>query len=597
MRVADYVIARLHQAGVRHIFMVTGRGALFLTDAVAKNPGIAGISVHHEQSASFAAIAYAEQTDGIGACLVSTGCASTNAVTGVLSAWQDGIPMVVISGQNTLRETTRHTGIPIRTYGQQEADIVTIVKPITKFATMLTRAEDIEDVLDEALHLATEGRMGPVWVDIPLDLQSAAIDFPEREFTSTSSRKADEAISDVVEGVDIIASLLSVAKRPVLLLGRGVRSAGAMQELREFIEKTRIPVTYSASAVDIYGAGEQLAVGSVGSMGCSRAGSFAVQNSDLLIVLGSRLSSITTGTDFCKFARAAKTVVVDIDRNEHSKDSIRIDHFIGVDLKRFLRSLHQKVDFLTDTWWIEKCLHWKLRFASIEPPFASQDLVDLYQLASTLSKSLPSDCSLVTDSGLIEVILPTNIHFRNKQRCIHPVSQGAMGFALPATIGAFYAEAKCIVAVIGDGSIMMNLQELETIRHRNIPAKIIIVNNNAYAIIRRRQVELFRKRTIGTDTSNGVSIPNFEKVANCFGLPYRKIQAVTELGTGLSEIFAMDGPVICEIMGRTDQGYIELSQSRSTVDRRIVRRPLEDQAPFLDRMVFLEEMVIEPIDQ
>ncbi|MCA3238984.1 MAG: thiamine pyrophosphate-binding protein [Curvibacter sp.] len=595
MRVADYVMTRLHQEGVRQIFMVTGRGALFLTDAVAKHPGIEGVSVHHEQAASFAAVAYADQSDGVGACLVSTGCASTNAVTGVLSAWQDGIPLVVISGQNTLKETTRFTGVPIRTYGQQEADIIAIVKPITKYAVMLTRPEDIVGVMDEATRLAVEGRKGPVWIDIPLDLQSAMIDVPESTSAGVANSRA--AVGDVSAGVEAIQRLLSGAKRPVMLLGRGVRSAGADRELREFVERTRIPVTFAASAVDTLGAAEPLAIGSVGSMGCSRAGNFAVQNADLVIVLGSRLSSITTGTDFCKFARAAKIVVVDLDRVEHSKESVRIDEFIQADLKLLLAALNQRVDYAADNWWIEKCLHWKDRFSAVESPFLSHERVDLYQLASSLSTLLPVPCAVVTDSGLIEVILPTNIRFRPGQRCIHPVSQGTMGFALPAAIGAHYASMQPVIAVIGDGSIMMNLQELETIRYRQLPIKVLVVNNDAYSIIRRRQVELFRKRTIGTDPANGVSVPDFAHVADCFGFQYRKIESVADLEAGLQAVFNLDGPVICEIMGRTDQGYIELSQTRSVVDRRMVRRPLEDQAPFLDREVFQQEMVIDPIDQ
>jgi acetolactate synthase I/II/III large subunit len=594
MRLADYVMARLHQHGVRQIFMVTGRGALFLTDAVAKHPEIEGVSVHHEQSAAFAAVAYADRTEQLGACLVSTGCASTNAITGVLSAWQDGIPMVVISGQNTLKETTRFTGLPIRTYGQQEADVVTLVGPITKYATMVTRAEDIVQVMDTALKLATEGRKGPVWIDIPLDLQSALVDVPEPLPPHTPE---PPQAADVSEGVALIARLLREAKRPVLLLGRGVRSADACDELRAFVDKTRVPVTFAASAVDVYGAAEPLSVGSVGAMGCSRAGNFAVQNADLVLVLGSRLSSLTTGTEFCKFARAAKVVVVDLDPVEHKKESVRIDHLVVGHLKPVLAGLVERAEQRTDPAWIDKCAHWKALFGRVEPAFASNDRVDLYQLAAGLSELLPDPCTLVTDSGLIEVILPTNMRFRAGQRCVHPVSQGAMGFALPAAIGAYYARREPVLAVIGDGSIMMNLQELETIRYRKLPIKVIVINNDVYSIIRRRQAELFRKRTIGTDPQNGVSAPEFARVADCFGFQYSRIEGVSGLAGGLKQLFAAEGPALCEIMGRTDQSYIELSQARSAVDRRMVRRPLEDQAPFLDRATFTAEMVIEPIDQ
>lgn len=595
MRVADYIMQRLAGAGVRHVFQVTGRGALFLNDALAKHPDLAAVSLHHEQSCAFAAGGYAEQSGGLGACLVSTGCAATNTLTGVLSAWQDGIPCVFISGQNILRETSRHTGIPLRTYGQQEADIVALVTPITKFAHMLTRPEDIVSALDQALHLAQSGRKGPVWLDIPLDLQSALID-PET-IPGLDSPAGDGLPGPAPEDVACIAQALGDARRPVVLIGRGVLSAGAEGRLVEFVERWNLPLTYAASAPDIYGAANRLSMGSVGAMGCSRAGNFAVQNADFVLVLGSRLTSLTTGPDFGKFARAARIAVVDIDRVEHSKAGIRIDHFIESDLAAFLDTLGQHEVRPADPAWVDKCLHWKQLFSGVEPEFASADVVDLYQLADRLGELLPRPSTLVTDSGLAEVILPTNVRFAPGVNCIHPASQGAMGFALPAAIGAQHAKAQPVVAVIGDGSIMMNLQELESIRYQGLPIKVIVINNNVYSIIRRRQRDLFRKRTIGTDPENGVSCPDFAKVADCFGLHYLRIDSVARLDQGLAAMLAHPGPVLCEIMGRADQGYIEIGQARSAADRRLTRRPLEDQEPFLSRELLLGEMIIEPIDQ
>lgn len=595
MRVADYIMGRLAGAGARHVFQVTGRGALFLNDALAKHPDLAPVSLHHEQSCAFAAVGYAEQTGGLGACLVSTGCAATNTLTGVLSAWQDGIPCVFISGQNILRETSRHTGIPLRTYGQQEADIVALVTPITKYAHMLTRPEDIVPVMDQALRLAQSGRKGPVWLDIPLDLQSALID-PEA-ISGRAPPAGVEAPAPQPEDVARIAQSLRDARRPVVLIGRGVRAAGAEKRLVEFIERWHLPLTYAASAPDLYGTAHRLSVGSVGAMGCSRAGNFALQNADFVLVLGSRLTSLTTGPDFGKFARAARIAVVDLDRVEHSKAGIRIDHFIEADLAAFLEALDRQEAQAADPAWVDKCLHWKALFNGVEPEFASPDVVDLYQLADRLGELLPRPSTLVTDSGLAEVILPTNVRFAPGVNCIHPTSQGAMGFALPAAIGAQHAKAQPVVAVIGDGSIMMNLQELESIRYQGLPIKVIVINNNVYSIIRRRQRDLFRKRTIGTDPENGVSCPDFAKVADCFGLHYLRIENVAQLDQGLAAMLAHPGPVLCEIMGRADQGYIEIGQARSAVDRRLTRRPLEDQEPFLSRELFLAEMIIEPIDQ
>ena len=593
MRVADYIMLRLVEEGVGHVFQVTGRGSLFLSDALAKHTDLKGVSLHHEQSCAYAAIGYAEKKRGLGVCMVSTGCASTNAMTGVLSAWQDGVPCIFISGQNILRETTRSTGIPLRTYGQQEADIVTLVGSITKYAHMLTKPQDIVEVMDCALDAALTGRKGPVWIDIPLDLQSALIDPEEIPRKSLGHSASLSVEADVKQ----IAQDLRSAKRPVVLIGKGVRSAGADDILRQFIESWNIPLTYAASAPDTYGAANALSIGSVGSMGCSRAGNFAVQNSDYVLVLGSRLTALTTGTDYCKFARAARIAVVDIDAVEHSKSSIRIDQFVNTDLKVFLTKLLGERIHGTSSAWVEKCQHWKKLFSGVEASFNSRDVVDLYQLAKQLNNSLPPKTTLVTDSGLAEVILPANVTLSLGMDWIHPASQGAMGFALPAAIGAQSATSQNVLAIIGDGSIMMNLQEFESIRYLNLPLKIIVINNNVYSIIRRRQKDLFRTRTIGTDPANGVSCPDFEKVADCFGIHYQRIDNVDGLADGLTALFDHHGPVLCEIIGREDQGYIELGQTRSDLDRRFVRRPLEDQSPFLPRELFLQEMLIDPIDQ
>ena len=594
MRVADYIMQRLVDAGVSHVFQVTGRGALFLSDALAKSTSLKAVSLHHEQSCAFAAVAYAEKSRGLGACLVSTGCASTNTITGVLTAWQDGVPCFFISGQNILRETTRHTGIALRTYGQQEADIVGLVSPITKFAYMLTCPKDIVEVMDKALDAALNGRKGPVWLDVPLDLQSALIE-PENLANAAPGVIASPAVS--AELVERIAEDLRQAQRPVLLIGRGVRSAGAERLLRKFVETWNIPLTFSGSSPDCYGTAHRLSMGSVGAMGCSRAGNFVVQNSDYVLVLGSRLNALTTGSDYCNFARSAKVAVVDIDQVEHSKEGIRIDLLVTADLHAFLDSMVQQPVKAVSEAWVEKCLHWKAFFGKVEPDFDSPDAVDLYQLADRLSELMPVGSTLVTDSGLAEVILPSNIRFKEGVDCIHPASQGAMGFALPAAVGAQHATLGTVLAVIGDGSVMMNLQELESIRYQRLPIKLIVINNNVYSIIRRRQRDLFRKRTIGTDPANGVSCPDFAKVADCFGLHYQRIESVASLDEGLIALFAHAGPVLCEIMGREDQGYIEVGQTRSSVDRRLVRRPLEDQEPFLSREIFLREMIIEPIDQ
>jgi acetolactate synthase-1/2/3 large subunit len=593
MRVSDYIVNKIYETGADTIFSVSGRGALFLTDAVAKHGKICNVAVHHEQSAAFAAVAYAQFSGKIGACLVSTGCASTNAITGVLSAWQDNLPCIFISGQNILNETSNYTGLKIRTFGQQEADIIPIIKSITKYSAMLHKGSDIVEELDKAIYYALEGRQGPVWLDIPLDLQSANVDV-DLPLPKVEIEKKVYSVSD--NDISILANKLLNAKRPVVLIGSGVRSASAEESLRLFIESQNIPLVYSNSAPDIYGTKNKLSIGSIGSMGASRAGNFCLQNSDLVLVLGNRLSAYSTGVDFCDFARDAEKIVVDIDPIEHTKNGIKIEQLLEIDVELLLTKLN-KLDFSCNVSdWVHKCLYWKNKFSVVEQNFLNSDKIDLYELTEALSKALPEKCSLVTDSGFIEVIVPTNFNFGNSQRAIHPISQGAMGFALPGAIGTHFASNQPVFVVVGDGSVMMNLQELQTIIHNKIPVKIIIINNNVYGIIRRRQSELFRGRVIGVDSNNGVSCPNFEKVALAFGLKYQLIDKKESLELSLKQLVETDGPVICEIICREDQSYIEVGTVRDQ-NKKMVRRPLEDQTPFLDRELFLSEMIINPIKQ
>lgn len=592
VRVADYIMGKLSSVGTDHIFMVTGRGVLYLSDAVAKSENMTGVSMHHEQACAYAAMAYAQYNRQMGACLVSTGCAGTNAITPILCAWQDGIPMAVISGQNTLRETSRYSGVPLRTWGQQEADIVSIVNSVTKYSVMLTDPDRTVYETEKALYLASHGRKGPVWIDVPLDIQNMRIDpetqehfFPENE--NNTPKKSD---------IEYVCRRLNEAERPVLLIGSGIQSSNSEKALADFSHKNNIPVVYSSSAADIYSYDESLCMGSVGMMACSRSGAFTLQNSDLLLVLGNRLSPMTTGEEYKKFARAAEIIVVDIDETEHSKNTVRIDKFIKADVSSFLNEINS-VDICGNyKQWIEKCKHWKELFPLCEDMHRKQDSVDLYRLAEALSEAMEMDHTLLTDAGLEELILPSNIIFSDNRRCLHPASQGAMGYALPAAVGAYYSGARNVAAVIGDGSVMMNLQEFATIAYNRLPLKIIIINNNLYSVIRKRQKDIFRTRTIGTDCENGVGVPRFSDVASAFGIEYMYIDSDSELEANLKRLFTSKNAVICEIKGDPHQDYICCSVAR-TSERKFVNRPLEDQAPFINREIFLKEMIIDPIDQ
>lgn len=589
IRVADYVMQKLVEVGANKLFCVTGRGMLYLSDALAKCKDIEGVFVHHEQAGAYAAMAYSQISQKIGVCMVSTGCASTNAITPILCAWQDDIPMIVISGQNKLNETTRYTRLPIRTYGQQEADIVSLVKPITKYATMIIKAEEIVFEMEKALYMAMNGRKGPVWIDIPLDIQSAQIELNKMKHFEPINKNLFVSQTDLNDVIDKLYN----SKRPLILFGSGIRSANAIEELKILIKTTEIPAVYANSAVDILDSRLDLLIGCVGAMAANRAANFAIQNADLIIVLGCRMTTMITGENLNHFAREADIITIDIDKFEHKKLGNKIQKQIIVDVKCFIQTLLGQKLPKTKKEWQEKCQHYKQTFPKCEERFKQNKQVDLYHLSEILETTLDNDAICVVDAGLEELIIPTTINFKERQRCIHPVSQGAMGYALPAAMGAFLASNRQVVAIIGDGSIMMNLQELQTINHNNIPIKILVINNNCYAVIRRRQEELFR-RSIGTDFKNGVSCPDFKKVASCFGFEYKKINSTNELKT-LKDILKIPKHLICEIMAKEDQIYIHSSYRRGE-NGKFMQPPIEDQSPFIDRVLFKKEMIIKPIE-
>jgi len=588
MRVADYVIEKLVRVGIKHVFTVTGRGILYLTDAVAKNPNVESISVHHEQAGGFAAYAYAVKKNGMGSCLVSTGCGATNAITACLCAWQDDVPCIFISGQNKLTETTRYTKKNIRSYGQQEADIISIVKPITKYSVMIEKAEDIIPELDKAISIAKSGRKGPVWIDIPLDIQDGRINCDVSDFTYMCESLPQPDGNLVKETV----RMLSEAERPVLLIGKSVSGVDTLDLLSGISSQMDLPIVFDTSAVDIFPDINYLSIGTIGALGGSRAGNFAIQNSDLVLSLGCRLNSMQVGEDPALFARKAKIIAVDNDNDELLKECANIDMRVFCDPYSFLSMLCQDSSRVEHCEWVETCLHWKSIFPKCEDNRRNGSKVDLYHLADAIGNLAEEGDTIVSDAGLEELVIPSVVCKKNGVRCIHPVSQGSMGFALPAAFGASVADGGRVIAVIGDGSIMMNLQELQTIVHHQSNIKIIVVNNDCYAVIRKRQHDLFRKRTVGTDESNGVSCPDFGKIASAFGFDYFRIESPDELNGKLSDLLECEGPAICEVMGIVDQSFLHNSFAINE-DKKMVRRSLEDQSPFLDRETMKREMIID----
>lgn len=596
-RVADYIIRKVNEAGAKHIFLITGRGILYLTDAVAKNKEITAVLTYHEQGASFAAMAYADVNHGVSACLVSTGCAAANAVTAALCAYQDNLPVVFISGNNQLSENKRHTGVDIRTYGSQETDIISVVEPVTKYTVMLEEADNIVYEVEKALFIAQDGRKGPVWIDVPLDVQNMRIEEGEQKHFDGMEPLFARDISGVVHE---IADELSKSQRPVLLIGGGAADAGA--EIKQLVETYKMPLVCSPAAADIYGTAHEFSIGAVGSLGGSRAGNFTVQNCDYLLAVGTKLCSQLTGRKE-KFAREAKITVVDIDEKEHSKNGVAIDRLVVSDAKEFLSALVEHGLACGGNEWVDKSVHWKELFSVSNETFIKElkdeNKIDLYSMMDELSPVLPDDATVITDAGLEEMIVPSSLRFREGQRCLFPAAQGAMGYAVPAIIGAYEAGRRSLVCIVGDGSIMMNLQELQIISALKIPVKIFVINNNMYAVIRKRQTDLFRKRTIGNDPSDGVPAPNFRNIAECFGFCYRLLSNRAEFLETLPVLFSNEGERITEIIeviSAPEQKYFHESYAINE-KRRLVHRPIEDMSPFLSRELIKKEIIVDMMEE
>lgn len=594
IRVADYVMKRIHEEGVGHIFYVSGGQCVYLTDALRRSGGIQGVAMHHEQAAAMAALSYALYNDNFGACLVTTGCAGTNTMTGLLHAWQDSIPCIFLSGQQSYDQTVKGSGLPLRQVGIQEADTESIVKPLTKFAVTVESADKIAYYLDKAVHLAKSGRKGPVWLDIPLNVQNAMV---SEERLERYVPEADETPLASEEELRFAAEALNHAARPVLLAGHGVRSAGAGEVLRQLAEKMSIPVVFTRFAYDLFPSEDERNMGIVsGANGACRYGNFCIQNADLVLCVGCRLSIETTGPEREKFARAARLIVVDIDKVEHSKKGAKIDRFIHGDARDFLTRLAGEELKPVSQGWREKCRHWKELFQYQSPWDDGGRLVDLKVFMRRLSDRLPENSTLVSDAGITGAVVSAASRIKAADRVLLSYAQGEMGYSLPGALGAAPLAKGPVISYTGDGSFMMNLQELQTLVRNQFNIKIVIMNNNGYSGVRHGQRAHFRGKTIGTDPSNGLDFPDYGKIAAAFGIPYCKAENTAGIDGAIEEILRSEGPFICEVMCDPDQ--FDLHNALVTYGKRKFGfRPIEDQSPFIDRETFFREMIVEPMEE
>ena len=595
IRVADYIMKRIADEGVKDLFYVPGGQCVYLCDALRRSEELNAVSCHHEQAAAMAALAYSEYTNNFGACLVTTGCAGTNTLTGVLHAWQDSIPMIIVSGQQSYARTIKASGLHLRQVGVQEADIEAIAAPLTKYVVTVPDAKSIAYHMDKAIHLARSGRKGPVWIDVPLDVQNSMVDENELERYTP----AEEIISEVTAAdYEYILDAVRNAKRPVIHAGYGVRSAHAEEELIKFVETSHIPVTFSRRTYDMLPTDHRYNYGILnGTAGGHRYANFLVQNSDLLIVIGSRLSMDTFGGNAETFARDAKIIVVDIDKTEHEKNGVKIDKLIVSDAKDFLIGLNNVFSggepVVTDQNWIEKCDHWKELFDDYKDPLTANNLIDAKYAMRRVTQKMPAGSAVVSDAGFTGAAASACCIFKEGDGLVHSFAQGEMGFSVPGACGVAAATDKPVIAFEGDGSFMMNLQELQTIRRNNYNIKIVLINNNGYSGVRHGQKAHFRGKSIGTDPGNGVDFPDYSAIANAFGIRYVSVHSIDELDKSIDTVFSEDVPFILEIF--TDPDQFDLHNALVMYGKRKVGfRPIEDQSPFLDRDVFFEEMIIEP---
>ncbi len=595
-RVADYIANYIYdELKVPEVFMLTGGGAMFLNDGVAKHDKLGVICNHHEQACAMGAVAYSKYTNKIGVAYVTTGCGGTNAITGLLDAWQDSTQCLFISGQVKKKETCYNSDLPLRQFGVQEADIVAIVKSITKYAVMVNEPNEIAYHLEKATYLAKSGRPGPVWIDVPLDVQGATIDTDNLiHFDSSELQKEykEEIEESELEGV---VAALKEAKRPIIIAGNGIRLSNTVKEFNEFVETFNLPVATSYLAIDLLSTDNDRFVGRLGTKG-DRAGNFAVQNADFVLVLGSRLSVALTGFEYNLFMRDAKVIVVDIDSKEHQKNTVRIDKFINCNLESFFKKINNKKIELDNSAWVEKCNFWKNKWPVCLERYEHEGKINKYTFIDYLCKFLKDDTAVVSDAGSSYYVTSQALRIRANQRYITSGAQADMGFTMPAAIGTCFAKKGEVVGITGDGSFQMNIQELQTIVHYNLPLKLFVWNNNGYLSIRATQRKFFEGRAIGTDKDSGISFPEVEKIANAYGIKYFIAREVVELGEILKNVMDYNGPVLCEIICPENQEIIPATASMRKDDGTMVSKPLEDMYPFLDREEFLSQMIVKPLE-
>lgn len=592
MRVADYIFQFLADYGVRHVFLVTGGGAMHLNDALKKESRIKYICNHHEQGAAIAAEGYARTKGDLAVVNVTSGPGGTNTLTGVIGQWLDSVPVLYLSGQVKYETTIASVpGSGLRQLGDQEINIIDIVKPVTKYVKMVTDPETIKAELEKAVHIATSGRPGPVWLDIPLNVQGALIDeqsIQSGDVNNNFLTTDDDDILSVVEK-------LQKSKRPVLIAGHGIRIAKAKEQFLELVDSLNIPVVTTFNGFDLIASDSDNFIGRIGTLG-SRAGNFALQNADIVICLGTRNNIRQISYNWVSFARNAKKIIVDIDEAELRKKTVKGDILIHSDAKDFIVKLLKQIPkgFSCDKEWIEWCLMRKKKYPVVLDAYKApnEHSVHPYFFIEKLMSLLDDNALVVAGNGTACVGLFQAGIVKPRQRIFWNSGCAAMGYALPASIGAALAGNQDVICIDGDGSIQMNLQELQTIKHNNLPIKIFILNNQGYRSIEQTQTAFFEGDFIGCNNESGVSFPDNSKLAYLYDMKFFKINSTNKMEQEIKSVLNHKGPAICEVVLDREYIFSPKLSSEKKADGSIVSKPLEDLYPFLERDEFYSNMIV-----
>ena len=605
-KVSDYIADHIAEWGIRDVFTVTGGGAMHMNDAFGHHPKLHCTYQHHEQACAMAAEAYARMDNRMAAVCVTTGPGATNAITGVLGGWMDSIPMLVFSGQARYATTVAASGLKLRSMGVQECNIVPVVTSITKYAQMIIHPEDIRYHLEKALYMAVNGRPGPVWLDIPLDVQGAAIETEELrgyDPQENPEEKPAEISQDVIQQ---ILDKIEKSRRPVLFPGNGVRLAGAMDDFQKLVNILGVPVITGMSSVDAMESEHPYFAGRSGGTG-TRPGNFALQNSDVLLSIGNRQGFAQTGFQYQDWARGSYTILNDIDENELKKPSLHVSLPVCGDAGDLIRKLicaaelrgaDETNPLFKGRDWIRQCQVWKQKYPVVTAKHyetIEEGCTNIYAFYEELSKAMQEGQTLMVSVGTSRVAGSQAFRVKKGQRFITNPNTASMGFCLPAATGICVAQpGKPVVCVTGEGSLQMNLQELQTIWQNRLPVKLFVINNQGYHSIRQTQQSYFEPPLVGVGAESGdLSFPDLSRIIPAYGFSYRAVHAAEELPETLHQILEEDGASVCEVFVTKYQKTEPKTSAKKLPDGSMVSAPLEDMYPFLSKEELEENMFTE----